>query len=292
MKPMLAVAYDPNKLIFPSWASPKLDGIRTLCMNGTALSRNLKPIPNLHIRNLIEQHSDVLDGYDGELLLADTTAPFNDVSSAIMSRDGQPDFVYVVFDHFGDPNKSYQDRFIDRDHSKLPEFVKVVTNHTVTDAEQIVQLEAHYLEAGFEGLMLRRADGNDRYKHGRSTVNEANLLKVKQFSDAEATVIEFCERLHNGNEATKDALGHTERSSHQANMLPMDTLGALVVESDKFGVFQIGTGFDDSLRKWIWENRSDVLGKLVKFKFQEVGTVDKPRFPVFIGFRASGDLDA
>lgn len=292
MKPMLAVAYDPNKLIFPSWASPKLDGIRTLCMNGTALSRNLKPIPNAYIRNLIEQHSDILEGYDGELLLADTTAPFNDVSSAIMSRDGQPDFVYVVFDHFTEPDKCYKDRFIGRDHSKLPEFVKVVQNHTVTDAEQIAELEAHYLEAGFEGLMLRRADGNDRYKFGRSTVNEGHLLKVKQFDDDEATVVGFDERLHNANEATVDALGHTERSSHKENMIPMDTLGALVVESKEFGQFQIGTGFDDSLRKWIWENRSDVLGELVKFKFQQVGTVDKPRFPVFIGFRAEGDLDA
>ena len=72
----------------------------------------------------------------------------------------------------------------------------------------------------------------------------------------------FDERLHNANEATVDALGHTERSSHKENMIPMDTLGALVVESDKFGVFQIGTGFDDSLRKWIWENRSDVWGNL------------------------------
>lgn len=291
MKPMLAVQYDPNKLVLPAFASPKLDGIRTLCMNGTALSRNLKPIPNNYIRNLIEQHSDILDGYDGELLLADTTAPFNDVSSAIMSRDGQPNFVYVVFDHFTEPDKCYKDRFIDRDHSKLPEFVKAVTNHTVTDAEQIAELEAHYLEAGFEGLMLRRADGNDRYKFGRSTVNEGHLLKVKQFDDDEATVVGFDERLHNANEATVDALGHTERSSHKANMMPMDTLGALVVDSKKFGVFQIGTGMDDNLRKWIWDHRSDVLGELVKFKYQSVGTVDKPRFPVFIGFRASGDLD-
>lgn len=288
---MLAVAYDPDKLIFPSWASSKLDGIRTLCINGTAVSRNLKPIPNNYIRNLIEHHSDVLDGYDGELLLADTTAPFNDVSSAIMSRDGEPDFVYVVFDHFGEPGKSYQERFIERDHSKLPYFVKVVQNHKVINDDEIVALESNYLEAGFEGLMLRRADGKDRYKFGRSTVNEGHLLKVKQFTDSEATVVGFMERLHNGNEAIKNALGHTERSSHKDNMVPMDTLGALVVDCEEFGQFQIGTGFDDATRQLIWDNREDCLGRSVKFKHQPAGAKEggTVRFPVFLGFRHEDD---
>jgi DNA ligase-1 len=69
-------------------------------------------------------------------------------------------------------------------------------------------------------------------------------------------------------------------------------LGALVVEYESM-TFKIGTGFDDKLRKEVWENRDKYLGKLVKFKYQEIGVKDLPRFPSyleFIGYRDEDDL--
>jgi DNA ligase-1 len=290
MKPMLAVAYDPKKLPTKVWASPKLDGIRTLCMDNTALSRNLKPIPNHHIRNLFEQAD--LDGYDGELLLSDMTRPFNEVSSAIMSRDGEPDFVYVVFDNFNQPDKCYKERFIDLNKTELPSWVRVIPTVMIESADALAQFEAKCLEKGYEGVMIRRADGKDYYKQGRSTVNDSVLLKVKVFEDSEAVVIGGVQKFHNANEATKNALGHTERSSHKDNMIPTDTLGALIVDSKEFGQFQIGTGFDDITRKHIWDNLDNYIGKLVKFKHQPAGAKEggTVRFPVFLGFRSYDDL--
>lgn len=291
-KPLLAVAYDPDKIQYPVYASPKLDGIRTLCMDNTALSRNLKPIPNRHVCSLFEAYSEVLQGYDGELLLSDMTRPFNEVSSAIMSREGYPDFVYVVFDNFNNPHMSYQGRFLELDKSNLPSWVKVIPSVLIETADALVKFEATSIEKGYEGVMIRRADGADYYKHGRSTVNDGVLLKVKQFADAEAVVVGFMERLHNGNEAVKNILGHTERSSHKDNMVPMDTLGALVVESEEFGQFQIGTGFDNATRQTIWDNREKYMGMFVKFKHQPAGAKDggTVRFPVFLGFRHPDDM--
>jgi DNA ligase-1 len=53
--------------------------------------------------------------------------------------------------------------------------------------------------------------------------------------------------------------------------------------------FNIGTGFDDFTRANIWAKRDEFNGRSVKFKFQAIGTVDKPRIPVFLGFRHAED---
>ena len=47
IKPMLGIAVDTTKLVFPVYASPKLDGIRVIIKDNQVLSRNGKPIPNV-----------------------------------------------------------------------------------------------------------------------------------------------------------------------------------------------------------------------------------------------------
>lgn len=293
-KPLLATAADDlEKLQFPLYASAKLDGYRCICINHTGLSRNLKPIRNNYVRNKLEEYSSVLDGFDGELCLSDLTAPFNEVSSAISSADGEPDFTYVIFDYHSEPESGYEKRFLSKVDQDFPDFVKVVPYAYVTDVEGLMRIHKLWTDQGFEGTMVRRADGKDHYKYGRSTVNEAILLKIKDFADTEAVVLGFTERMHNANEATKSLTGHTERSSHKANMIPMDTLGAIVVKSDDFDEpFEIGTGFDDTTRAEIWHNQAKYLGKLVTFQHQPSGAKKggKPRFPSFKGFRCEDDL--
>ena len=94
-KPMLASKCErPDLLPFPVLATPKLDGIRCLKIGGKALSRSFKPISNRFAREWIE--ANLPDGVDGELMLRGGT--FSETASAIGGRDGQPDFVFVVFD--------------------------------------------------------------------------------------------------------------------------------------------------------------------------------------------------
>ena len=115
--------------------------------------------------------------------------------------------------------------------------------------------------------------------------------------------------MHNGNEATINKLGHTERSSHQANLVPLNTMGALIVRDLKTGVeFNIGTGFDDTDRVWWWNHpmilRSSAIKMndggirynvtlpdvIVKYKYFAQGSKDKPRFPTYLGLRDEGDM--
>ena len=71
-KPMLAgKCTDKGKIRFPVLATPKLDGVRCLMINGKALSRRFKLIPNPYIRKEIEKYFP--DGCDGELMISGKT---------------------------------------------------------------------------------------------------------------------------------------------------------------------------------------------------------------------------
>jgi DNA ligase-1 len=54
----------------------------------------------------------------------------------------------------------------------------------------------------------------------------------------------------------------------------------------KLPTFKIGTGFDDATRHLLWAQRDELFGRIVKFKSMLHGTLDAPRHPVFLGFRA------
>ena len=150
-------------------------------------------------------------------------------------------------------------------------------------------LEERYLADGYEGVMLRSLQGI--YKFGRATKKEGALLKLKRFADSEATILGLIEQMHNTNESTINALGLKERSSHKANLVGKDTLGALSVRDVTTGVeFEIGTGFDDAERAKIWAHKDAYIGKLVKYKYFPSGSKDKPRFPVYQGIRDPRDM--
>lgn len=288
IRPMLAVEADLTKIIYPVLVSPKLDGIRCLIIDGKPRTRNGKEIPNRYINEYLSGKA-WLEGFDGELVLSDSSKPFNAVSSAIMSRDGEPDFIYKVFDKistypFGE-RYSRLDDIVEAKNQSGEDRVYIVPHYYCGSGDELLKYETLFLASGFEGVMIR--DPSGPYKHGRSTQNEGYLLKLKRFADAEARVIGFVERMHNANEATVNALGYTERSNHKANKMHTNMLGALICDSkDWSSPFEIGTGFTDDLRMMIWDNQDHYRDALVTYKYQPCGTVDRPRFPVFKGFRS------
>lgn len=93
--PMLAKDYDPAKLIYPIYASPKLDGIRCSILNGKPVSRTLKDIPSKHVQACLTYER--LDGMDGELIVGEVTAKnvFSHTSSHVMAHDKIFDF-YIL----------------------------------------------------------------------------------------------------------------------------------------------------------------------------------------------------
>lgn len=294
MKPMLA-SPAPAVLRFPLLASPKIDGIRALVKDGVVLSRSLKPIPNKHVQTLFGRPE--YEGFDGELVVGEPNDPncMQHTTSGVMSRDGEPEVFLYVFDLWDMPDATYTQRYAaleDRfPYDIAPEELGLVLlfQQRITEQRVLDAYEADMLSQGYEGVMVR--DPVSRYKYGRSTAKEGYLLKVKRFVDSEAEVIGVEELLKNTNDLTKDELGHAKRSTHKEGMVPMGTMGALLVRDLKTGVeFSLGGGFTAAQRAMIWLQRAAVPGHIVTYKHFPIGVVDKPRMPVFKSFRDRIDL--
>lgn len=289
-KPLLAKEADLNNLDFGNiWASPKLDGIRAIVIDGVVMSRKLLPIPNEYVQERFRH----LEGLDGELIVGEPNDKevYNATYSGVMKRTGQPEVNFWVFDHIADPNEDYCRRYLRLDEAyNSSASVYKVQQHGVDNMEALLDIEDFYLKKGYEGLMLRAVQGpRSRYKFGRSTPKEGTLLKLKRFSDKEAVIVGVEEEMKNNNIATVDELGHTKRSSHQENKVGKGRLGALVCELD--GVrFNIGTGFTAKVREDLWGERDALIGQYAKFKSFDIGVIDAPRFPVFLGLRSPIDM--
>jgi DNA ligase-1 len=289
-RPMLACKVtDLTTVKYPVMCTPKLDGIRCVIREGKALSRTLLPIPNVHVREWLEQNC--AEGWDGELMLP-PPATFQDVSSAFMTQKKAPPegWYFGVFDRVlvPDPAISRYCRGLDMVACKRPH-VRQVPLRLCDTPQEVLVFEEEMLAQGMEGIMLRDPAGP--YKFGRSTLREGYLLKLKRFLDSEAEVIGVVERCANTNEATTSELGLTKRSHAKAGRVANGALGALQVRDVKTGVeFEIGSGFTEHQRVSFWLRQKALIGQLAKYKYFPVGTKDKPRHPIWLGWRSREDM--
>ena len=122
--------------------------------------------------------------------------------------------------------------------------------------------------------MLRSPEGT--YKFGRSTRRENILLKVKRFSDDEAVLIDIEEE-------------ETD-SSDKSRRIGANTAGTLILRHKNGMEFGVYSGLNDELRQDVWDNPDNYMGRLVKYKYFAHGMKDRPRHPVFLGFRDPNDM--
>lgn len=314
-KPMLSATYDPKVAIkFPVLASPKLDGFRCLIVDGVPMTRSLKhPVPNKEVQRQLAG----LPWFDGELLVGEPNAPgvLRKTQSGINSEDGSPDWTYYVFDTcdptevevpFQQRLKRIEDRVI-RARAKMAEPHRLVhlPHRYLYDRMELSHYEQEVVAAGYEGVMIRDPLGT--YKWGRSTVREAGLIKIKRWEDAEARIVGVFEELENRNEATINALGKTERSSHKDNKIGKGTLGGyhcVTYRGAEDGTwayegsdgreeikFDLGAAANTTReeRDRLWGTRDALIGRLVTFKYQVRPGVDSPQHPVFKDFRTPSE---
>ena len=291
IKPLLSCEVPLDKVKFPIYISTKFDGIRALVIEGVVYSRSLKPIRNKHVQKLFGKPE--YNGFDGELIVGDIYAKdvFQKTTSGVMSEDGTPDVTFHVFDLWSLPDTDYesrqyvlQDLLLQDSTMSCVVYTTIHKCHTVEDLEFFLN---HEKNVGGEGLIGRNPKGV--YKYGRSTPKEQFSIKFKFFEVEEFEVVGFTERMHNTNEQKRDELGYAERSSAKEGLVPMNTLGSLVLKYNDT-TFSCGTGFDDKLRKEIWDNKELYLGKLASIRYMSVGSKDLPRVPSFIWFRHAEDI--
>jgi DNA ligase-1 len=308
---MLAAKPDPAELNaaianlkYPVLASPKLDGIRATVQGGKLLSRSLKPIPNLEMQKLWGLKD--LEGLDGEIIVGSPFGEgvFDRTRRAVMARAASAESaVYHVFDRYDGFETGFAMRIANvvvllKD---APAHIELVPHILVANQKALLAYEQKCLQKGYEGICVR--DPSGVYKQGRSTLREGGLIAIKRFVDAEAVILATYEQQENTNEKTTDALGHSKRSAHKAGKVGKDTLGGFTVrfvELDGGGShmegaeFNIGIGalgtLTDARRKELWAKRKTLPGKIVKFRYQKIGTTVAPRIPCFLGFRDKADM--
>lgn len=296
MKPMLACPAPTEGLVFPLYASAKVDGIRCLVKDGRAWTRRLELIPNEYVQYMLGHH--LLNGLDGELVVGAPYADdvFNVSQSGVMRRDGQPAFKFLVFDFWNGPEgMPFASRYdtLRRHLSVAPynehPFLELLPQLVVNNTAELLAFQEDCLERGYEGVIVRSPDSP--YKFGRSTATQGWMMKVKKFASGTAVIDGYEELMRNDNELTTNALGQAKRSKAKAGMVPGGTLGALKVRDIESDVpFKIGSGYSAKERDELWAIRDTLPGKFVEYTHFEIGVKTAPRFPIYKALRDALDV--
>lgn len=273
---------DPEQLTYPVIASVKEDGYRCAIVNGKPQTRSGKQLANVYVRETLEALD--LPELDGELVLVNSKS-FNSVQSAFGSYGGSPCFKYVVFDKFTDLRAPYEKRFEDaakylqsQDHLN---FLTLARNFVINTPAELWELFHMAIDNGDEGLIIR--DPKGPYKNGRSTLKQGWMLKLKPHKDAEATIVEVLELMHNEDAGNSNKL---------ENMVPGNTMGAFLCKMPCGKTFKVGTGqgLTHKLRDEFWQNRDKLIGKPLTYTYHKLTEAGIPREPRIKGVRHLGDM--
>lgn len=252
IKLMLACKAEVEDVVFPCYVSPKIDGIRAYWKDGVFYSRNNKLIRNLEAQKYAQSMPAMYTGriLDGELTVGSLNAPnvFARTQAIMGDQPLNNELTYWVFDEVG-TQKVFTARYEGLTHR--------LTHGFITDLRALRRELESFLAEGYEGIMVRSPDAV--YKHGRSTVKEQALLKIKPTEDHEAVVVGF------------DPIDSEVKTG----------LGMLHVKNE-FGEFSIGSGFTQKQRDEFWELDVKLIGRLVTYTHAKGFPL---RFPVFKGFR-------
>ena len=282
-KPMLAHKFDNSRVDWsqPVYIQPKLDGVRCLIKRVSdfpgqenlasfsvkAYSRTGKEFKNIkHILDSLKpfffDQPDVV--LDGELYNHDLKDDFEKIISLVRKQkptdedrlDAKNLTQFHCYDYFdGVMYDSYKTRMQQLVTSDIYDAqIKYVPAKLVDSYNYARELHAEFLDQGYEGSIIR-LDG--LYKHGRSY----DLMKFKDFSDTEATIIGY-------------ELGKGKREGTIGKFLMVDDEGI------KFGC-PPGKGYNYKDLANILININDYIGKRATFTYFQRTKAGSYRHPLF-----------
>lgn len=280
----------------PLLCSVKIDGIRGMVRNGVLVSRSLKPLPNRYAQKMFGRWE--FEGFDGELVEGKSRGEgvMQRAMTGYMAHDGEGDLSFLVFDLLASDSTSYVERlkFLQDKFSTFPletETAKVsqLNQSFIRNYDELIERETDAIGLGFEGLILR--DPDSPYKHGRSTLKQGWMLKLKRFKDSEAVITGWSPLERNENEAVRDEMGLQRRSSEKGGKREVELLGKFHCRDTSLNwEFSVGSGLDDLQRAQYWAEREQLLGQLLTYKYLPHGSRDAPRHPVFKSLRSPIDM--
>jgi DNA ligase-1 len=311
LKPQLAEDAQLDLVQFPCIVQPKIDGVRAMNLGGTLTGRSLDPFKGHGITEFFSQPEFV--GLDGEMILGDKPNCGERLCSATTGAMGRfkgvtemPDLTWWVFDYLPDPQMRYLSRYTllkvkveELGHPRI----KLVPAYEVNGPNELQRFIAEFAEQGYEGTIIRNPAAP--YKPGRATLKGQELWRVKPWADFEILVTGVTEGRMNLNEAKKNTLGRTERSSAKDGQVPNGQIGSIqgTLLADfhdpitgkllfKKGLeITAGSGEMSVAEATAWfEDQTKIVGHIAKIKNMTHGVKDLPRFPTYVSHRLKEDM--
>ena len=267
--PMLAHKFEDykDKIEYPVYSQPKLDGIRCIVRADGMWSRNGKKIisaPHIYeaLKPLFETNPDLI--FDGELYADKFANDFNAICSLVKkTKPTSDDLVkskesiqYHIYDL-----PSHDDIFTKRLsvlielESNFPKCCKVVETYDIRNAQEIEDWYSDYVSRGYEGQMIRL---DKKYESKRSK----SLLKYKSFINEEYTILDVVE-----GEGNKTGM-----------------VGSFLFENKDGKRFNASPKFNWEECTTMWVDRKNLIGKSATVKYFNLTPGDSPvpRFPYVI----------
>ncbi len=244
-----------DKITFPCWVQPKLDGGRSLKTGSKMVSRKAKEITTMsHIANEL---LFIKDTFDGELYAKGLN--FQENMRLIKKyRKGETEQIkYHVYDMVY-PNMSFKQRYLllkSIIEVSKPEHIVLVPTYEINSLDELYIHHAEFIEAGYEGTMIRHSE--EGYK---PNTRSSSLLKYKDFFDEACKII--------------DVVPSEKRPTH----------GSFICELNGKS-FGTGMKFSHKEREQILLNPDKYIGQIAEIRFFEFSEDGIPRFPVCVGLR-------
>jgi len=263
--PMLAHKFEDHKdkIEYPVYSQPKLDGIRCIVRADGMWSRNGKKIisaPHIFesLKPLFESNPDLI--FDGELYADKFANDFNAICSLVKktkptSNDlakSKESIQYHIYDlpscsgTFTQRNKALID-------IGVPRGCVIVTTDKVNNENELMGCYSAYVGWGYEGQMIRL---DKEYESKRSK----SLLKHKSFIDEEYTILDVVE-----GEGNKTGM-----------------VGSFIFKSKTGHIFNSSPKFNWEECKVMWNNKNELIGKSATVKYFNLTPDGVPRFPYVI----------
>lgn len=270
---MKAYPFDESRLAKwtpPYIVQPKYDGVRCRAVplpNGEYLLLSSEEnifysVP--HINEMFKQltKEGIISPnteFDGELYRHGLT--FEEISS-ITSRTtnihkGYRDIRFYCFDIVNKELQLSRQVAVGKLRDVFP-LLQIAPFWLCNNLEEILAVYDELVSHNYEGIIVRHYQG--AYERKRSIW----IMKFKPKQEDEYEIVGVQEEI--------SLLG-----------IPKGSLGALICKSGDGNLFNVGSGFTESTRRHLWEDRGRLPGMIAKVKYQHITPGRKvPRFPVFV----------
>jgi len=288
IKPMLAKKWEDyeDKVEFPVYTQPKLDGIRCIATKDglkTRTGKDIVAVPHIFesLQDFFKEHPDVV--LDGELYCDKFDNDFNAICHHVRRTNVTEEslekakvieyHVYDIVDSsmpFSERTKFIEDNFSTRFFvgarimtQDLVDTTNYTTNYIVSVYTERVcfqsrldELYGNWQEQGYEGQMVRL---DEPYENKRSKT----LLKRKEFQDAEYTI-----------------LGYGEGVGNRTG-----TVGYFEFKTEAGKEFHSNIKGDREYLIGLLERGDDLIGQAATIKYFNLSPDNVPRFPYVVAIR-------